>query len=41
MLHMLKAVARKAGLKKLIFMDFYRMDLAYPYKRALPSFIPL
>jgi len=22
-------------------MDFYRMDLAYPYKRALPSNIPL
>jgi len=25
---MLKALAKKAGLKKLIFMDFYRMDLA-------------
>jgi len=38
---MLKALARKAGLKKLIFMDFYRMDLAQPHKTALPSIISL
>jgi hypothetical protein len=38
---MLKALTRKAGLKKLIFMDFYRVDLALPHKIALPSIIPL